>query len=77
MPKSALEVANIMGFVRRRAIEFVNGPGGKKDRKLTAGSVAGFSKDRFKKLSGRYLGHWTVRKIGRVLRINQLSDTKI
>ena len=33
---------------------------GKKKRKLTEGSVVSFSKDLFKKLSGRYSGHWTV-----------------
>ena len=33
---------------------------GKEKRKLTEGSVVSFSKDLFKKLSGRYSGHWTV-----------------
>jgi hypothetical protein len=34
--------------------------GEKEKRKLIVGSVVSFSKDLFKKLSGRYLGHWTV-----------------
>ena len=34
--------------------------GGERKEKVDCGSVVSFSKDLFKKLSGRYLGHWTV-----------------
>jgi len=34
--------------------------GGLKKEKVDCGYVVSFSKDLFKKLSGRYSGHWTV-----------------
>ena len=47
-----------MGDCRSLILALKNG--GLKKEKVDCGYVVSFSKDLFKKLSGRYSGHWTV-----------------